>query len=151
MIKSSSDLFTESESNQDAFSDNNQYNSDQDNSDQDNKMLEDKTYPSPSQEDFQSSIYVKRDFILHAYQERDKMTNYNIRGFTLNQLEVLKKHGRTVISPSGNYELLKHDSALNIVESCNGDYIIYGQSCENSTEYRIDNISDYEQIKHVIK
>ena len=37
------------------------------------KMLENKTFPSPSQENFQYSIYVKRDFSLQSYPPRDKL------------------------------------------------------------------------------
>lgn len=38
------------------------------------KMLEDHTYPSPSQENFQEAIYVKRDFYIHAIPQRKKIS-----------------------------------------------------------------------------
>ena len=79
------------------------------------------------------------------------MVNYNIKGFTLNQIDILKHHGQTEIAPDGNYELLKHMSKLNIVEAGNGDYIIYGRCLDdNKIEYRIENLKDYEQIKDYI-
>ena len=37
------------------------------------KMLEDHSYPSPSQENFQEAIYVKRDFYIHAIPPRKKI------------------------------------------------------------------------------
>jgi superfamily II DNA or RNA helicase len=37
------------------------------------RMLEDHTYPSPSQENFQEAIYVKRDFYIHAIPYRKKI------------------------------------------------------------------------------
>ena len=39
--------------------------------DTDQKMLEDHTYPSPSQEDMQTAIYAKRDFYIHNIPYRD--------------------------------------------------------------------------------
>lgn len=37
------------------------------------RMLEDHTYPSPDQENFQEAIYVKRDFYIHAIPYRKKI------------------------------------------------------------------------------
>ena len=36
-------------------------------------MMDDHTYPSPSQDDFQEAIYVKRDFYIHAIPYREKI------------------------------------------------------------------------------
>ncbi|XWV26232.1 putative NTPase [Tupanvirus soda lake] len=41
--------------------------------DLDQRMLEDHTYPSPSQENFQEAIYVKRDFYIHSIPYRNKI------------------------------------------------------------------------------
>uniref|UniRef100_A0A6C0LTB3 Helicase ATP-binding domain-containing protein n=1 Tax=viral metagenome TaxID=1070528 RepID=A0A6C0LTB3_9ZZZZ len=43
----------------------------------DEKMLEDHTYPSPSQETFQHDIYVKRDYYIHNIPYRDKLKTYD--------------------------------------------------------------------------
>jgi superfamily II DNA or RNA helicase len=40
------------------------------------KMMEDHTFPSPTQENFQTDIYTKRDYYIHAIPHRDKFTNY---------------------------------------------------------------------------
>lgn len=37
------------------------------------KMMEDHTYPSPSQENFQEATYIKRDFYIHAIPHRKKI------------------------------------------------------------------------------
>jgi len=67
----------------------------------DQKMLEDRTYPSPSQEDFQSSIYTKRDFILHSYPERKKMTSY----------DEIKEYRDSICARTG-FKLNEHQSLL---------------------------------------
>jgi len=41
--------------------------------DLDKKMLEDHTYPSPTQENFQEAIYVKRDFNIHGIPHRNEI------------------------------------------------------------------------------
>lgn len=41
------------------------------------KMLEDHTYPSPSQENFQEAIYVKREFYINAIPYRGKIDTYD--------------------------------------------------------------------------
>ena len=41
------------------------------------KMLEDYTYPSPSQGNFQEAIYVKRDFYIHFIPYREKLDKYD--------------------------------------------------------------------------
>src|ERR1700733_5110667 len=41
------------------------------------KILEDHTYPSPSQETFQHDIYVKRDYYIHNIPYRDKLKTYD--------------------------------------------------------------------------
>src|SRR3990170_8908497 len=41
------------------------------------KMLEDHTYPSPSQEDFQKAIYEKRDYAIHTIPYRGKLKIYD--------------------------------------------------------------------------
>ena len=64
-------------------------------------MLEDRTYPSPSQEDFQSAIYTKRDFILHSYPERKKMTSY----------EDIKEYRDSICARTG-FRLNEHQSLL---------------------------------------
>lgn len=65
------------------------------------KMLEDRTYPSPSQEDFQYAIYTKRDFILHAYPERKIKTTY----------KEIKEYRDGVCARSG-FKLDEHQSLL---------------------------------------
>lgn len=40
------------------------------------KMLEDHTYPSPSQKNFQEATYIKRDFYIHAIPYRQKIDSY---------------------------------------------------------------------------
>ncbi|AEQ32424.1 putative NTPase [Megavirus courdo11] len=40
-------------------------------------MLENYTYPSPSQDNFQEAIYTKRDFYIHSIAPRKKLTNYD--------------------------------------------------------------------------
>lgn len=40
-------------------------------------MMEDKTYPSPSNNYFQSSIYVKRDYYIHSIPFREKLDSYS--------------------------------------------------------------------------
>lgn len=41
------------------------------------KMMEDPSYPSPSREDFQEAIYVKRDFYIHYIPPRSEITRDN--------------------------------------------------------------------------
>lgn len=41
------------------------------------KMLENHAYPSPTQEDFQRAIYVKRDFYIHSIPERKVLNTYD--------------------------------------------------------------------------
>ncbi|BCS83178.1 putative NTPase [Cotonvirus japonicus] len=41
------------------------------------KMLENHTYPSPSQENFQEAIYVKRDFYIHSIPQRGILNDYD--------------------------------------------------------------------------
>ena len=45
--------------------------------DEKQKMLEDHTYPSPSQENFQEAIYVKRDYYIHSIPPRKKLATYD--------------------------------------------------------------------------
>lgn len=40
------------------------------------KMMEDHTYPSPSQDNFQEAVYVKRDFYIHSIPYRKELDSY---------------------------------------------------------------------------
>lgn len=62
--KSETDIFKETEPELQFGSVENEYTVEQ-------MMLEDHTYPSPSQENFQEAIYVKRDFYIHRIPERE--------------------------------------------------------------------------------
>lgn len=44
--------------------------------DMEKHMLEEHTYPSPSQENFQELFHTKRDFIMHSIPPREKVTTY---------------------------------------------------------------------------
>ena len=67
--------------------------------DLDKKMMEDHTYPSPSQENFQEAIFVKRDYYIHAIPHRKKLNTYDevkefrdnkcTRDFTLSESQTL--------------------------------------------------------------
>lgn len=71
--------------------------------DLDKRLLENKTYPSPSQEDFQHAIYVKRDFSLHAYPYREKLTKY----------EDIKNYRESICpGPGKPFRLNEHQSLL---------------------------------------
>ena len=40
------------------------------------RMMEEHTYPSPSQDNFQEAIYVKRDYYIHSIPQREKLVGY---------------------------------------------------------------------------
>lgn len=40
------------------------------------RMLEDHTYPSPTQDNFQEATYIKRDFYIHSIPHREKLNSY---------------------------------------------------------------------------
>jgi len=92
-----------------------------DNVDLDKKMLDDYTYPSPTQEDFQNAIYVKRDFYMHTIPERepykseqDKREKRNAicsREFKLTETQVLLSN---FINPNTPYTglLIYHGTGI---------------------------------------
>lgn len=47
-----------------------------DETDMDKLMLENRTFPSPEQDDFQYAMYIKRDYNIHAAPARKKLTTY---------------------------------------------------------------------------
>jgi superfamily II DNA or RNA helicase len=65
------------------------------------KMLEDRTYPSPSDKNFQYDIYRKRDFSLHASSVRKKMNTY----------EEIKEYRDNICVRTG-FKLNEHQSLL---------------------------------------
>jgi superfamily II DNA or RNA helicase len=65
------------------------------------KMLEDRTFPSPSDKNFQYLIYKKRDFSLHASTERKKMESY----------EEIKEYRDNICVRTG-FKLNEHQSLL---------------------------------------
>lgn len=77
----------------------------------DSKMLDSHTYPSPGEEDFQSSLYKKREFSIHAIPERPQMKTYEeikeyrddkcARSFKLNEYQSLLSN---FINPNTPYK-----------------------------------------------
>ena len=73
--------------------------SDEDKYNLEEKMMEDHSYPSPSQENFQEAIYIKRDFYIHAIPHRKQLKTYDevkdfrynkcARDFTLSESQTL--------------------------------------------------------------
>lgn len=65
------------------------------------KMLEDKTFPSPSDENFQYKLYKKRDFSLHSYPHREIKKNY----------QEVKAYRDNICAPA-SFKLNEHQSLL---------------------------------------
>jgi len=65
------------------------------------RMLEDKTFPSPSDEDFQRKLYEKRDFSLHSYPHREIKKTY----------KEIKEYRDNICSPP-SFKLSEHQSLL---------------------------------------
>ena len=75
------------------------------------KMLESHTYPSPGEEDFQSSLYKKREFSIHAIPDRPQTSTYEeikeyrddkcARSFKLNEYQSLLSN---FINPNTPYK-----------------------------------------------
>lgn len=75
------------------------------------KMLENHTYPSPGDDDFQSNLYKKREFSIHAIPERPETSTYDeikeyrddrcARSFKLNEYQSLLSN---FINPNTPYK-----------------------------------------------
>lgn len=91
-IKPEIDLYTESDPELKFGTTTDEYDLEQ-------QMMEDHTYPSPSQENFQEAIFIKRDYYIHAIPHRKKLDSYEevkefrdnkcARDFTLSESQTL--------------------------------------------------------------